>query len=32
MRFEGTLAQWEDDRGFGFIQPTQGGQELFGMV
>ena len=29
MRFEGTLAQWDDDRGFGFIQPTEGGQKLF---
>lgn len=32
MRFEGTLAQWNDDRGFGFIQPTQGGQELFAHI
>lgn len=32
MRFEGTLAQWKDDRGFGFIQPTQGGQELFAHI
>ncbi len=32
MRFEGTLAQWNDDRGFGFIQPTQGGQALFAHI
>lgn len=29
MRFNGTLKSWNDDRGFGFIEPTQGGQELF---
>ena len=29
MRFEGTIKSWNDDRGFGFIQPTQGGQEIF---
>lgn len=29
MRFSGTLKIWNDDRGFGFIEPTQGGQELF---
>ena len=32
MRFEGTLSKWNDDRGFGFIQPTEGGQELFAHV
>lgn len=32
MRFEGTLAKWNDDRGFGFIQPMQGGQELFAHI
>ena len=32
MRFEGTLAKWNDDRGFGFIQPLQGGQELFAHI
>lgn len=29
MRFEGILKTWNDERGFGFIQPTLGGQELF---
>ena len=32
MRFEGTLSKWNDDRGFGFIQPTEGGQELFAHI
>ena len=25
----GTLSTWHDDRGFGFITPAQGGQEIF---
>ncbi len=29
MRFEGSLKTWTDDRGFGFIEPDQGGQEIF---
>lgn len=29
MRFEGTLVQWNDERGFGFVQPAQGGEKLF---
>lgn len=29
MRIEGTLSKWNDDRGFGFITPTQGGPEVF---
>ena len=29
MRFTGTLRTWNDDRGFGFIAPTQGGREIF---
>jgi uncharacterized membrane protein YsdA (DUF1294 family)/cold shock CspA family protein len=29
MRFEGLVKSWNDERGFGFIEPTQGGQEVF---
>ena len=29
MRFNGTLKTWNDERGFGFLEPTQGGQEIF---
>ena len=29
MRFDGKLKSWNDDRGFGFIEPLQGGQEIF---
>lgn len=29
MRFEGFIKSWNDERGFGFIEPTQGGQEIF---
>jgi cold shock CspA family protein len=29
MRFEGTLKTWNDDRGFGFIATTQGGDDIF---
>lgn len=29
MRFAGTLKTWNDERGFGFIEPAQGGQPLF---
>mgnify|MGYP003382147856 FL=1 len=29
MRFEGTLRSWNDERGFGFIAPTHGGQDVF---
>ncbi len=29
MRIEGNLSKWNDDRGFGFITPTQGGQEIW---
>lgn len=29
MRFDGKLSSWNDARGFGFIEPSQGGQEIF---
>lgn len=29
MRTHGTLTKWNDDRGFGFISPAGGGDELF---
>jgi uncharacterized membrane protein YsdA (DUF1294 family)/cold shock CspA family protein len=29
MRIEGTVKTWNDDRGFGFIEPLHGGQEIF---
>ena len=29
MRFDGTIKSWNDDRGFGFIEPDQGGQDIF---
>lgn len=29
MQIEGTVKTWNDDRGFGFIEPRHGGQEIF---
>jgi len=29
MRIEGTLTKWNDDRGFGFVTPDNGGSEIF---
>lgn len=29
MRFEGTVKSWNDAKGFGFLAPTQGGQDIF---
>lgn len=29
MRFEGRLIEWNDARGFGFIEPAQGGDKVF---
>ena len=29
MRFDGILIKWDDERGFGFIAPRLGGQEIF---
>lgn len=29
MQVSGTLKTWKDDRGFGFIEPLHGGEEIF---
>lgn len=29
MRFDGVIKTWHDDRAFGFIESTQGGQDIF---
>lgn len=29
MRFDGMLKTWNDERGFGFIEPSQGGDDVF---
>jgi len=29
MRLDGTIKSWDDERGFGFIAPDQGGQDIF---
>ena len=29
MRVKGTLIEWKDDRGFGFIEPAEGGGRVF---
>ena len=29
MRTHGTLVKWNDDRGFGFIEPATGTEEVF---
>jgi len=29
MRFDGSLKSWDDERGFGFIEPSLGGPDLF---
>lgn len=29
MRFKGKITEWNDDRGFGFINPAEGGERVF---
>ena len=29
MRLKGTLTEWNDDRGFGFLEPERGGERAF---
>jgi uncharacterized membrane protein YsdA (DUF1294 family)/cold shock CspA family protein len=29
MRFKGKISEWNDDRGFGFIVPSEGGERVF---
>ncbi|GAA4410065.1 DUF1294 domain-containing protein [Quisquiliibacterium transsilvanicum] len=29
MRFDGRLKSWNDERGFGFIEPALGGEDIF---
>ena len=29
MRFQGKVKNWNDDKGFGFVEPNGGGQRAF---
>jgi uncharacterized membrane protein YsdA (DUF1294 family)/cold shock CspA family protein len=29
MQFKGTIVEWKDDRGFGFIEPSDGSEKVF---
>jgi hypothetical protein len=29
MRYRGTITNWKDEKGFGFITPSNGGNQLF---
>jgi len=32
MKFEGTLTRWNEDRGYGYITPDLGGEEIFAHI
>lgn len=32
MRLKGTLVEWNDDRGFGFLEPAGGGERAFSHI
>ncbi|MEH6454645.1 MAG: DUF1294 domain-containing protein, partial [Psychromonas sp.] len=29
MKFQGKISNWQDGKGFGFVEPTGGGQRAF---
>lgn len=32
MRFDGVIRSWDDERGFGFIEPLKGGDDLYAHI
>jgi uncharacterized membrane protein YsdA (DUF1294 family)/cold shock CspA family protein len=32
MRYQGKIAKWNDERGFGFISPSEGGDSVFAHI
>jgi hypothetical protein len=32
VRHKGQITNWNDDRGFGFITPAVGGEQVFGIL